>query len=133
MSDQEMIDEIAKAELVLVLNADLNQSNSGVALVALSVDRPVATRRVCVTEALADEAGPGWVVFLNEDLSRAEALRDALHQVRTARMSTTPSLNDRDWPSVAAQYATVFTSHDLRDVGRRWTAGSFRDVEVRSE
>ncbi|MFL1597295.1 hypothetical protein [Gordonia amicalis] len=105
-----MIDEIAQAELILILNSDLEQSNSGVALVALSLDRPIATRRVCVTEHLAEEMGPGWVVFLEDGELDGSKLHAALEEARHARTSATPALRGRDWATVARRYADVFES-----------------------
>ncbi|WP_243226781.1 hypothetical protein [Microbacterium sp. CIAB417] len=107
VSDEEMVQEFSEAEIAVVPNADLAQSNSGVALMSLSLDRPVAIRRVCLTESLATEAGRGWVTFLDDGLT-GESLWRSIREIRQERQSTSPNLQGRDWPSIASAYAGIF-------------------------
>lgn len=109
VSDDEMVKEISSAELVLIPNQDLADSNSGVALLALSLDRPVLIRRVPLTEALAKETGPGWVNFFEGDLD-AQRINDALAETRALRVAAQPRLADRDWDLIGPRYAEVFHS-----------------------
>ncbi len=108
VSDEEMVAEMSAAELVVIPNQDLAQSNSGVALMALSLDRPVLIQRVCMTESLARETGPGWVHFIGDELS-VTGIKRALEDHQEQRSQEAPTLSGRDWESVAVAYARILS------------------------
>lgn len=104
VSDERMIDEITSAEVVILPYREMH--NSGVALVSLSLARPIVVPAGCVNEALAREVGEEWVVQYPGELT-VGSLRDALRRARAGRCGT-PNLRQRDWKTVASAYAEVY-------------------------
>ncbi|GAA1417341.1 GDP-mannose--glycolipid 4-beta-D-mannosyltransferase [Agrococcus citreus] len=82
--------------------------NSGSALAALSLDRPVLVPRSDATEALASEVGPGWVSTFDGPLTGDDLERFA------ASVSTPPAappeLGDRGWDGVGAAHRSAFVA-----------------------
>ncbi|WP_176776566.1 MULTISPECIES: glycosyltransferase [unclassified Microbacterium] len=107
VSDEQMVEEITRAEIVALPYQDAGNGNSGVAMVALSLGRPVLVYRSCLMEELASETGAQWVQMMDGELTGGE-LERALRNVRGLDPSTQPRLIDRDWQSVASAYAGVF-------------------------
>lgn len=107
VSDDEMIAEVTGAELIALPYRDAGNGNSGVAMLSLSLDRPVLTPRGCLMEELAEETGPGWVELMDGEISGAR-IQDALARIRERPAGASPNLVGRDWPAVADAYATVF-------------------------
>lgn len=105
--DSDLVAEIAQAELVCLPYDELH--NSGMALVALSLDRPLLVPDTDTTRALADEVGPGWLHFFTGALT-PEKLAEAIEQNRVAARtrSVRPLLGDRDWQLVSARYEEAF-------------------------
>ena len=94
LSEAELVDVARQGEVVVLPYREMH--NSGGALAALSVDRPVLVPRNEVNSRLADEVGPGWVLQYDGDLDAA-ALDAALTAVRRAGRSRRPDLSARDW------------------------------------
>lgn len=105
--DAELVKEMTRAELVCLPYDELH--NSGMALVALSLDRPLLVPETDTTRALANEVGPGWLHLFPSPLT-ADHLAAALEQNRAAAStrSARPILDDRDWERVSARYERVF-------------------------
>lgn len=103
--DEEMVREVTAAEAVILPYRELH--NSGIALVALSLDRPVIVPRSCVMSEISEEVGQGWVIEYEGDLSR-ESLAAAIDKLRATPRSGSPALRTRDWQYVADSYAEVF-------------------------
>ncbi|OAH48801.1 hypothetical protein [Microbacterium oleivorans] len=80
--------------------------NSGTALAALSLDRPVLVPRNDVNEALALEVGDGWVTMFEGDLT-ADALA-AFAEATNALPATGPDLDDRGWSLVGARHREAY-------------------------
>ncbi|HEY8589894.1 MAG TPA: glycosyltransferase, partial [Naasia sp.] len=78
-SDADLAREIGEAELVVLPYRAVH--NSGAAILALSLDRPVLLPRTEVVGWLADEAGDGWVHQYEPPLT-ADRLSDALAAAR---------------------------------------------------
>jgi beta-1,4-mannosyltransferase len=110
VTDADMVAEMSASELVVLPYKEMH--NSGVLLVALSLDRPVLVPRGCVNESIADEVGKGWVIQY-DGVMEVETVRAALATAR-ARRTTSPDLRARTWQRVASDYATCF-----RDTARR--------------
>lgn len=104
-SDAELADAINAAELVVLPYAEMH--NSGAALLALSLNRPVLVPQNVVTTALANEVGPGWVLTYNGPLS-AEILADALAHARRARSTLSPDLSHRQWTLGAMDHVEAY-------------------------
>lgn len=103
--DEDLVAEVVAAEIVVLPYKDMH--NSGAALVALSLDRPVVVPATSATTWLAEEVGPGWVFTYRGDLS-SSTLGAAVDHVRAADRPTPPRLGGRDWASVGAAHAKAY-------------------------
>ncbi len=104
VSDEEMVEEITAAECVVLPYSEMH--NSGIALVALSLGRPVIVPDGCVNRALAEEVGDAWVLLFDGDFDAA-TIASARSQL-ARRSSVAPDLRGREWQKIAAEYARVF-------------------------
>ncbi|KEP72282.1 hypothetical protein HR12_47400 [Microbacterium sp. SUBG005] len=57
VSDEQMVEEMTRAEIIALPYQDAGNGNSGVAMVALSLGRPILVYRSCLMEELASETG----------------------------------------------------------------------------
>jgi len=82
--------------------------NSGSALAALSLRRPVLVPRTGVNEALAREVGPGWVTMFDGALTGADLERFAAgtRQLPTA----SPDLSAREWASAGDSHRAAYVA-----------------------
>lgn len=119
VTDEELAAEVAAAELVCLPYTDLH--NSGILLVALSLDRPVLVPDTPTTRRMAQEVGGNWVQLFEGELE-PDHVAAALHAVRERAPQERPMLDGRDWQVVAAGYARVFDDA-LRSTGRRQDPG----------
>jgi beta-1,4-mannosyltransferase len=94
------------ADIVVLPYAE--SSNSFVALLALSFDRPILAPAIGAFPELAATIGPAWVRLYVGDLTAA-VLSEALAAVhRTAANRTTPNLDNFSWPTIAAATIGVY-------------------------
>lgn len=93
-----------EAELIVLPNREMH--NSGSALVALSLDRPVLVRDNEVNRRLSQEMGPGWVHLYRGDLTGAH-LVDTIVAARLPR-SPRPDLGGREWAEAGASHVEAF-------------------------
>lgn len=105
LSDEELV-SLASASQVVVLPYRF-MHNSGSALAALSLDRPVLVPRNPTNEALAREVGEGWVLMYDGDLDAADLL-DALAQTGDRDRNQVPDLSARDWDDAGSRYAAAY-------------------------
>ncbi|MFI8633269.1 glycosyltransferase [Microbacterium sp. NPDC077663] len=80
--------------------------NSGTALAALSLGRPVLVPRNDVNTALADEVGPGWVSMFDGELSAADLQNFA--DAATSPPEAGPDLTDRGWSLVGIRHRDAY-------------------------
>lgn len=80
--------------------------NSGSALAALSLGRPVLVPRNDVTEALALEVGPGWVTTFDGAISGGDLERFAA--LVSNPPAAPPDLGRRDWDRAGAAHRDAF-------------------------
>lgn len=121
VSDNDLVAELSSAELVCLPYDEMH--NSGMALVGLSLDRPVMVPDTPTTRSLSSEVGVGWMHLLDGPLTarRLEQTIRANRAVATRR-GTRPVLEDRDWNKVAERYERVFRQAiGERSVRRRGT------------
>lgn len=114
LDESELVRRIAEAEFIVLPYRHMH--NSGTALAALSVARPVLVPDNEVNRALAVEVGDGWVHLFDGDLTD-----DDLARVRDAigGLDGTPDLSQRDWSTVGSAHAEAFRSaHSLRRASR---------------
>lgn len=96
---------VGGAELVVLPHTDMH--NSGSALAALSLDRPVLMQDNEVNRWLRAEVGPGWVHLYDGELT-ADALSSAIDALRSAPPCTRPDLAQRDWSQVADLHTDLY-------------------------
>lgn len=108
------LEYIGEAEFVAAVTASTlvvlpyrAMENSGAALAALSLDRPVLVPRNAVTEALHDEVGEGWVHLFDGELT-AHDLDTAL--TLAERVQGLPCFTGREWHEAGTQHHRVFTA-----------------------
>lgn len=110
----EFLDEtdlvIATTEAELVVLPYQHMHNSGGALTALSLDRPVLVPDNEVNRRLAEEVGSVWVHLFQGELDASDLGR-ALEAVRAARLprpGVHPDLSAREWGDAGARHAQAY-------------------------
>jgi len=104
LSDDDLVEHVERSELVVL--PYLEMLNSGGALTALSLDRPILVPANAVTDALAEEVGAAWVQRFDGPLS-AEHILHALAAVRVAGRGS-PDLSRRQWDLAGRQHLEAF-------------------------
>lgn len=105
ISDAELAAKVAEAELVVLPYREMH--NSGAALAALSMDRPVLVPANRVNEELAAEVGPGWVLSFSGDLT-AQVIREALEILSEGERRGRPDLSGRGWSHAGERHREVY-------------------------
>lgn len=103
LTDAELV-EIATSSQLIVLPYRF-MHNSGGALAALSLGRPVLVPRNGVNTALAEEVGPRWVHQFDGDLTPADL---AAAIAATAGIQGEPDLSAREWEHAGRRHAQVY-------------------------
>jgi beta-1,4-mannosyltransferase len=103
-SDAVLVDEMTRAQLVVLPYRHFY--NSGVALAALSVGRPILVPRTRATDWLAMEVGEEWVIRHDGELTAAD-LQAALERT-VVLPETLPRFIDRDPARVAELHARAY-------------------------
>lgn len=98
LADSELAAEIGAAEVVVLPYRAMH--NSGAALLALSLNRPIIVPRSPATDLLADEFGEEWVVVYEDQLT-GEILHNALQRVRNSQRANEVDMQSRDWTHLA--------------------------------
>ncbi|MET0863733.1 MAG: GDP-mannose--glycolipid 4-beta-D-mannosyltransferase [Nakamurella sp.] len=105
VEDEELVDEIGRAELVVLPYREMH--NSGSILVALSLARPVLVPRAPANTVLSTEVGPGWVIEYDGELG-PEHIRAALELVRQGPPQAAPDLSRRDWRRLGDEHLAAY-------------------------
>ncbi|MDM7855576.1 glycosyltransferase [Cellulomonas alba] len=105
VEDAALVRWVTSAELVVLPYRAMH--NSGAALLALSLGRPVLVPRNAVTDDLAAEVGARWVLRYDGDLDTS-VLSDALDALRAAPPHGAPDLAARAWPVVAEGHLAAY-------------------------
>ena len=118
VDDDVLVREISAASLVVLPYAEMH--NSGAALVALSLDRPIVVPRTPSNTALADEVGHAWVRQYDGELTE-DVLMSALSAADAVGSDERPKLEGRDWDSIGRQHRDVYQDAiaDAKEHGRR--------------
>jgi beta-1,4-mannosyltransferase len=103
--DDQLVREVTESELI-VLPVD-RVTNSSTLILALSLDRPVLVPSTPMTEEVAAEVGPGWVVTYQGALESADIIR-ALQLAGECTDRTSPDLSRRAWDTIGSQHAQAF-------------------------
>ena len=105
VDDETLAAEISAAQVVVLPYRHLH--NSGVALLALSLDRPVLVPAGDTATELAAEVGSPWVPTFSGVVGAAD-LAAALAHTTAADLPGRPDLSARDWSVVAPAHAAAF-------------------------
>jgi glycosyltransferase involved in cell wall biosynthesis len=116
LSDEELVTRIGEAELVVLPYRELH--NSGAALAALSLGRPLLVPANEVTADLAAEVGQGWVLRYAGDLT-SDVLRDGLQALNATDRGAEPDLSRREWSTAGEAHLTAYSEALRRRQHRR--------------
>ena len=105
VDDAELVHVIGESELIVLPYAEMH--NSGSALLALSLGRPVLVPDNAVTRLLSEEVGAGWVHLFDGDIT-TERLESALAAVRSMPKGAEPDLSARGWGEAGAAHAETY-------------------------
>lgn len=105
LSDADLAHAVSESELVVLPYRHMH--NSGAALTALSLARPVLVPNTAVNRDLAAEVGPGWVMMFDGHLG-ANDLAAALAAARETGRAATPDLSRRDWGLAAPAHLRAY-------------------------
>ncbi|THG30552.1 glycosyl transferase [Glaciibacter flavus] len=117
LEDSEIVRLATGSQLIVLPYVTMH--NSGGALAALSLDRPVLVPETEATISLRDEVGEGWVICFSPPLTGATLL-NALDASR--ELTGKPDLSRRDWSDVGVRHRDAFLEAmvERRGSGRRW-------------
>lgn len=125
LDDPDLVGVVGRAQLVVLPYRELH--NSGAALLALSLDRPVLLPDNEVTSRLAEEVGAAWVLRYDGDLGSAEIL-SALDATGSLPAGARPDLSRREWGGVGAEHLAAY-----REAwASRWTPRRGRGAAISS-
>lgn len=118
--DERLVREVTAAELVALPYAEMY--NSGAALMALSLARPVLVPDNDVTRRLADEVGAAWVQRFSAPLESGHLVRALAAAHEAVHGGSSPDLSSRSWEIAGSQHLRVYREA----VERRRQSGSRR-------
>ena len=105
LENPELVTTITETELVVLPHVEMH--NSGSALAALSLDRPVLIQDNAVNRDLQEEVGDGWVHLYTGQLAGAD-LVDALDTLRRRPPVGRPRLDSREWQLSAGLHEDAY-------------------------
>ena len=104
LEEAEVVSAISSSEIIAL--PYLHMHNSGAALAALSLDRPVLVPASDAARALQDEVGAGWVILFEPPVGGSDLL-DAVVRSRGDR-SARPDLSRRGWADAGRQHLAAY-------------------------
>lgn len=105
LSDAELVGLVTSSELVVLPYTFMH--NSGGALTALSLGRPVLVPDNPVNRALSKEVGAGWVWCYDGDID-ATAIVETIAKLRGGQWSESPNLDSRRWDDAASSHTDAY-------------------------
>lgn len=108
--DADLVTAVSEAELIVLPYREMH--NSGGALAALSLDRPVLVPNNEVNQALGEELGHEWVLRYEDSLT-PEDIQNALDSVRKTE-ATSPDLSAREWADCGLHHAAAYRAAILQ-------------------
>jgi glycosyltransferase involved in cell wall biosynthesis len=114
MDPQRLAEEIHASQLVVLPFEDFG--NSGSAVLALSLDRPILVPDSVSSRELRNEVGDGWVVTYRPPLT-GHVIEEALAKVSARDAGARVTFVGRDWIDIVREHAVVYES--ARQTGRR--------------
>ena len=113
LDDQEFVDIATSSELIVLPYRFMH--NSGGAIAALSLDRPVLVPDNEVNRSLAEEVGENWVHRYTAELDSATLLK-AISTVQSSSRSARPNLAARDWSTAGESHHAAYAKA-IRNAG----------------
>ncbi|MBU3004334.1 hypothetical protein [Paraglaciecola arctica] len=112
LSDEELIQSIQESEIIIFPYSDV--LNSGAAIFALSVGRPILASDTPLFRELQQQVGSEWVQLINNELD-APQLSLAIKHAKTLKKSkASPDLSKFEWDLIAEQ-TIAFYQHVLAE------------------
>ncbi|MBO1767455.1 glycosyltransferase [Allobranchiibius sp. GilTou38] len=105
LENPDLVTAITEAEMVVLPHPEMH--NSGSALAALSLDRPVLIQDNAVNRDLQSEVGAGWVHLYAGNLTGTDLI-DALEALRANPPTGRPRLETREWDLSAALHEDAY-------------------------
>lgn len=105
-SDGSLVEEITAAELVVLPRLD-TLDDLHIALMSLSLNRPVLLPPGPRAQRIYEEVGGSWVIVASTPID-ADEIHAALEQVRAPDTSTQPNLEGRGLSETSRAYADAF-------------------------
>lgn len=115
--EADLVAAITRSTLAVLPYRELH--NSGAAITALSLDRPVLVPRNTSTDALAREVGEEWVLRFDGDVTAAQIGKATAEAREVVASGGRPNLSSRTWALAGAMHAAVFREAALRGSIRR--------------
>jgi beta-1,4-mannosyltransferase len=107
LSDTEIEELVVSSEAVILPYRAIY--NSGVALLALTLKRPIIVQRSRTMEELAGEVKGSWVTLFDIPAT-GENFLTAYHRALTSHEQSPPDMSRRHWPDVGHKYASLYRS-----------------------
>ncbi|MDT0156335.1 glycosyl transferase [Microbacterium sp. ARD32] len=105
ISEAELVTLVTSSELIVLPYIVMH--NSGAALAALSLERPILVPDNPTNRALANEVGPGWVHLFQGELT-AQGLDDAIQDLRASPPTQKPRLDNREWTHAGRRHVDAY-------------------------
>jgi beta-1,4-mannosyltransferase len=105
VDDADLVEAITRAEVVVLPYQRIY--NSGAALMALTLGRPIVVTDSGTMRELRDEVGSDWVYCLEGPLT-PETLTLAVATLRGSARGVAPTFHQRDWASIGRAYSEVY-------------------------
>jgi len=105
LSDAELVEAVGRSQVVVLPYREMH--NSGAALMALSLDRPVLLPDNAVTADLAREVGQEWVLRYDGEVTGAR-LADALRRAAALPDGARPDLGRREWARAGEDHLAAY-------------------------
>lgn len=105
LSDADLVEHVGRAELIVLPYTDAR--NSGGALTALSMGRPVLVPDNVLNRALQDEFGSEWVYIYPGELTAVD-MSSALEAVRSCPDPSGPDLTGRSWSGAGRAHLDAY-------------------------
>lgn len=108
ISEEELVQVVTSSQVEVLPYRHMH--NSGSALAALSMDRPVLVPDNEANRALADEMGPGWVLFFDGDLDTDDLRRAIAETADASQRSERPEMSRREWDRCGIDLRDAYAS-----------------------
>jgi beta-1,4-mannosyltransferase len=105
VDDADLVEAITRAEIVVLPYQKIY--NSGAALMALTLGRPIIVTDSGTMRELRDEVGSEWVYCLEGPLT-PDSLTAAVAALRGSARGERPTFRQRDWASIGRAYSDVY-------------------------